>query len=265
MCDCDPTRRRFLTVAGAAAGALVAGWSSAQLSQAVSVPPVDGPAQSSGDGPFVSSLRVNRRAAWGADLPVKGPLVGEESRFILVHHTASPNDRRNPRDLVRVTHAYHTGPKGWPDVAYNFMIGHDGSVWEARQGSLAAPVVADATGGSQGYAQLICLIGNFSTAPPTAAMQRSLVELIAFLAARDGIDLSPRSSTTFTSRGSNKFPAGSRITTSTVSGHRDCSYTACPGDVAYRMIPSWKQRAHALLSSGGGTYFPAERLGRSGS
>ena len=93
----------------------------------------------------------------------------EDVRFLLVHHTASSNTVPDPRVVIRQTYAFQTGPeKRWPDVCYHFFIGPDGSVWEGRAGSLDGPVIADATGGNQGYAQLICLIGDFMTVPPTA-------------------------------------------------------------------------------------------------
>ena len=127
------------------------------------------------------------------------------------------------------TYAFQTGPaKRWPDVCYHFFIGPDGSVWEGRAGSLDGPVVADATGGNQGYAQLICLLGNFMDVAPTLAAQESLIRLMLFLADRYDVDTDPAATVTFTSRGSNKYPAGIEITTSTISGHRDTSATACP-------------------------------------
>jgi hypothetical protein len=67
-------------------------------------------------------------------------------------------------------------------VAYNFFVGPDGTVWEGRAGSLNGPVIADATGGNQGFSQLVCLLGNFESTPPTAAAQDSLVRLLAHLA-----------------------------------------------------------------------------------
>ncbi len=98
--------------------------------------------------------------------------------------------------------------QAWPDICYHFMIGPDGSVWETRAGSLAGPVVADATGGNQGFAQLVCLIGDFTAQPPTPAAQDSLLRMLIFLADRYDIDTDPAATTTFVSRGSDKFPAG---------------------------------------------------------
>src|SRR5688500_18291358 len=42
--------------------------------------------------------------------------------------------------------------------------------------------------------------------------------------------------TTFVSRGSNRWPAGASVTTSTIAGHRDMSMTTCPGDAAYPLV-----------------------------
>jgi hypothetical protein len=191
-------------------------------------------------------LRIHPRSDWGADLPPKGLIAPETVKFLLVHHTASSNFVPDPRAIIRQTYAFHTGPeKRWPDICYHFMIGPDGSIWETRAGSLAGPVVADATGGNQGYAQLVCLIGDFQNQPPTPAAQESLMRLLIHLADRYGVDTDPAATTTFVSRGSNKFRSGTTVTTSTISGHRDVTYTACPGDNGYALLAGWRSRVHA--------------------
>jgi hypothetical protein len=191
-------------------------------------------------------LRIHPRRAWGEDLPPKAPMAAETVKFLLVHHTASSNNVPDPRAVIRQTYAFHTGPeKRWPDICYHFMIGPDGSIWETRAGSLAGPVVADATGGNQGYAQLVCLLGDFSSRAPTPAAQESLMRLLIQLADRYAVDTDPSATTTFVSRGSNKFRAGTTVTTSTISGLRDVTYTACPGDNGYALLGGWRNRVHA--------------------
>ena len=91
-------------------------------------------------------------------------------------------------------------------------------------------------------------------------MQESVVRLIAFLAHRDSIDLTAGATASFTSRGSNRFPAGTPMTVRTVSGHRDCTLTTCPGDVGYSPIPGWRERARQLLLETS-PFEHAERLG----
>ena len=190
-----------------------------------------------------ASLRgvtVRPRSDWARALPVPRPLPREAAgdvRFLIVHHSASPNGYAAgdvPAEL-RGFHAFHTGPrKGWPDVAYNFFVDAFGTVWEGRAGSLAGPVKPDATGGSQGYSQICCFVGDHTTEPPTAAAQRSMTLLLAGLADRYGIE--PGGTTSFVSRGSSRWPAGMSVTTSTIAGHRDMSLTSCPGDAAYPLV-----------------------------
>ena len=192
--------------------------------------------------PVAAGLEILPRDAWGADLP-PGPLQPETPRFLLVHHTASPNNYRDAREVLRGGFRFQTGPaKGWPDVCYQFFIGRDGDVWEARAGSLTGPVMADATGGSQGWAQLVCLIGDFTTAAPTPAATDSLVLLLEWIARRDDIDVSEGATATFVSRGSQRWSTGTTVTTPTIAAHRDMSYTLCPGDPVVAMLPEIRQR-----------------------
>lgn len=190
----------------------------------------------------VAAPPIHARADWGADLPPRGPLEPErpeDVRFLLVHHSVSANDypAEAVPDELRSFYRLHTAPeKGWADVAYNFLIDRFGGIWEGRAGSIEAPVMGDATGGSQGFAILCCFIGDHRTAPPSPEAQASMVALLAWLADRYGIDPRPGATTSFVSRGSNRWPAGSAVTTTTIAGHRDMSRTVCPGDAAYHLV-----------------------------
>jgi N-acetylmuramoyl-L-alanine amidase len=192
-----------------------------------------------------------------------------------VHHTASGNDYR-PEEvpgLLRSFYSLHTGAsKGWPDVAYNFFIDRYGTVWEGRAGSLEGPVMPDATGGSQGFAQLCCFVGDHSAEAPTPEARRSMVALLASLAETYGIDPAPGATASFISRGSNRWPAGVPVTTTTIAGHRDMSLTLCPGDAAYALVRTeFPMQASALMaarptsppaSSGPASGAPATRAAR---
>jgi len=192
----------------------------------------------------LGALDVRPRSAWGADLPPKGPLTQEAAgdvRFLLVHHTASANSYAPAEvpGLLRGFYGLHTGAaKGWPDIAYSFLVDRFGQVWEGRAGSLDGPVKVDATGGSQGFAQLGCFIGDHTSEPPTPAALDAMGRLLGALARRYGIDVRPGAQATFVSRGSNLHPGGTQVTTPTIAGHRDMSRTTCPGDACFRLIPS---------------------------
>jgi len=180
-----------------------------------------------------ASLSIMPRSMWGADLLPKGPLPGEDVRFLIVHHSASHNGHTSADvpDILRKWFRFHTGPdRGWNDIAYNFVIDSEGVVWEARKGSLNGIVAGDATGGNQGFAQLVAVIGDYNLEEPTDASMSSLVLVLAWLADRHGVLTDPGSEVTFISRGSNRWPEGSAVTTPTINGHRSMSKTSCPGD-----------------------------------
>ncbi|NHC12898.1 peptidoglycan recognition protein family protein [Motilibacter deserti] len=195
-------------------------------------------------------LRVLPRDSWARGLPPRGPLPREAAgdvRFLLVHHTASTNDygRGDVAPALRSFFRFHTGPdKGWPDLAYNFLVDRFGRVWEGRSGSLAGPVMPSATGGTQGFSQLACYIGDHTSEPPTPAAERAMVSLLAVLADRYALDVP--GTARFVSRGSNRWPEGRSVTTPTIAGHRDMSLTTCPGETVYRQLGRYRADVSAL-------------------
>jgi hypothetical protein len=259
MCDCQSTHG--LTRREAIAGAMVVG---AAIGVAAGLPAgvnaAQGPAVPAVD--ILPGLAIYPRDAWGANLPPKGPIWAETAQFLLVHHTASSNTYTSAAGLIQATYAFHTSAaKGWSDVCYEFFIGRDGDVWEGRAGALTGPVVADATGGSQGFAQLICLLGDFTSQAPTPAAQTSLVNVLAWLSGRYQIDIGAGATTSFISRGSQRWPAGTPVTTNTIAGHRDMSFTACPGDALYPLLPEIRGRAVVQREVWKSVLKPARRLG----
>jgi N-acetylmuramoyl-L-alanine amidase len=262
VCDCQPktppTRRELLIGAAIAAPAIALAavlGPGRPAPAAAAVAPVE----------VMPGLSILPRDAWGADLPPKGPIAREDPKFLLVHHTASPNNYADARALIRTTYQWHTSndpSKGWPDVAYEFFIGRDGDVWEGRAGALAGPVQASATGGSQGWGQLVCLLGDFTSVQPTAAAQASLVKVLAWLADRYQIDTTPGATVSFVSRGSQRWPAGATVTATTIAPHRDMSYTSCPGDAFAPFVPGLATQVQTQRAAWSGIIKPAVRLGR---
>ena len=233
MCElCGPpsvyNRRDAISFAAAGAGVMFASRGFRSKAAVASGPPT-----------IVGDPVIWPRDTWAESRPPLGVMPAEEVLFLLVHHTASGNDYSEEQalDVMRQAYDYHTGPdKGWPDVAYNFFIDRFGRIFEGRAGSLAGPVMADATGGSQGFAQLVCLLGDFTGTMPTPAAITSLQQMLASLADRYGVDTEPGATVSFVSRGSNRWPAGETVTAATISGHRDMSETACPGDTFYPYV-----------------------------
>lgn len=190
-------------------------------------------------GGRLEELGIRSRATWAQAPPLAGLLPEPDVRFLLIHHTASSNEYAADEvpELLEGFRRFHmSADKDWPDVAYNFFVDRFGGIWEGRFGSLGGPVRADATGGNQGFAQLCCFIGDHQSVAPSPEAVESMAALLAALADRHSLDTAPGSTATFTSRGSNRCPAGAMATVRTISGHRDVSLTECPGDRAYELL-----------------------------
>jgi len=235
MCNPDAatglSRRRFLLLCG--------------LATVAGTAPLKGlttPAAASDGVPIGEGHLVQPRDTWGKNLQPTGPMsleAPEDVRFLLVHHSASPNNYSVEQSIqyLRSFYHYHTSAeKGWPDIAYNFLVDRYGQIFEGRAGSIEFPVRGDATGGSQGYALLCCFIGDHTDTAPTPEAQSAMVALLAWLAATYNIDPSPGATTEFVSRGSNLHPEGKLVTTPTITGHRTMSRTTCPGDQAFALV-----------------------------
>lgn len=107
--------------------------------------------------------------------------------------------------------------RGWADIAYSFLIGDDGTIFEGR----GFGVVGGHTAGDNSTSHALCLLGNFQGRRPTAAALDSLVWL-----AKHGRD-----------RG---------FWIPTLGGHRDApgASTACPGNHLYALLPELRSRVN---------------------
>lgn len=204
----------------------------------------------------LGGVAVLPRATWAGDLSPTGPIAREpEVRYLLVHHSVDPGNGYGEGDVAGILRSFfrfHT-QKGWPDLAYNFLVDRFGRVWEGRAGSVEGPVAGDATGGNQGSDQLCCFVGDHQSAGPSPAALASMGRLLAALAHRYAIPVGPDATTVFVSRGSNRHPPGAEVTTLTIAGHRDMSRTQCPGDHVVARLPALRllaaARSAGLLSS----------------
>ena len=243
------TRRSLLVgTAAAAAGALLLRHPSPAFGAAAAQATVD-----------LGGVAVIPRSAWDGDLAPAGAIPAEpDVRYLLVHHSVDPGNDYGEGDVAGILRGFvrfHTSStKGWPDLAYNFLVDRFGRVWEGRTGSLAGPVAGDATGGNQGFDQLCCFIGNHQAAAPTPQAFAAMAGLLGALARRSGVDLGEGATATFTSRGSNRHPAGATVTTPTIAGHRDMSRTQCPGDAVVARLSELR-----ALAAGGAVTVPTAR------
>ena len=124
---------------------------------------------------------------------------------IVIHHTVSP-DSRTAEQIA----AYHVSSRGWPGIAYHYLIGADGAI---EQTNYLDTISYHAAGGNN-YSVGIALKGDFTNIYPTDEQIAAAAWLVDWLQAQLSIEA--------------------------VYGHREAvgNATACPGDT----WPEWKDR-----------------------
>ncbi|XP_028857234.1 peptidoglycan recognition protein 5 [Denticeps clupeoides] len=157
-----------------------------------------------GDG----EVTLVSRAQWGARDPqtresVKGPVSK-----VIVHHTALSRCETPQASVaqLRSIQRVHMEERRFHDVAYNFLVGGDGVVYEGRGwGAVGAHTMGhnvDSVG--------IAVMGNFKNESASPDVISSIRQLL-----RSGVALE------------HLHP------NYTVSGHRDFAMTECPGKALY--------------------------------
>ena len=154
-------------------------------------------------------LPVLCKAAWGAN-PNLGEFTSHTIERFTVHHTAAvlSSASRAPA-RARQHQKFHLG-KGWPDLAYHFLVDSLGNVYEGRPISAVGDTATsyDPTGHF-----LIAAEGNFDEQGIPVAQIAAMAELLAWAAVTYGVD------------------------PSAVRGHKDwTSGTSCPGSALYPAV-----------------------------
>ena len=212
---------------------------------------------------------VTSRSEWGADEDMRsGSPTFHKVRKLVVHHTASSNTYATSEEAesqLRAIYRYHTGSQGWSDIGYNFLIDKFGTVYEGRWSRQYPPGVdptgddvngngvtgAHAAGWNSGTLG-VAMLGTHTDADITPAARESLEALLAWSAARNGID--PAATEQFTNPVS-----GARITTPNIAGHRDYGSTECPGGAFYATLPALRRAVAARIA--GDTTAPSTPAG----
>lgn len=253
MADGGPTRRRFLSYVLAAGAVGIGGgatWVATRLSgsSADSVAatttseavPTTIPARESTTtspsttaaptttttaAPAAAMLDVICREAWGAR-PAAGEFALHSIERLTVHHTAVVLDSNAAAPARARQHQQFHQDRGWPDLAYHFLVDANGNVYEGR------PVTAVGDTGTDydptGHF-LVCCEGDFTQQEIPDAQLQALADMLAWAAQEFGV--SP----------------------DTITGHRDWAQTSCPGDDLYEQLEQGiiKQAVVDRIGSGG--------------
>jgi hypothetical protein len=207
---------------------------------------------------------VISRAGWGADESLRFGSDGSETwlpafypvQKLIVHHTATKNGDGDPAATVRSIYHYHAITQGWGDIGYNFLVDEAGRIYEGRYSRPYAtgedPTGEDADGDGvtaahvQGYNSGtvgIAVLGTLTATDATAAARDAVERMLAWKAARHGID--PHGATLYTNPVN-----GTQRTFANISGHRDLAATECPGGAFYDTFPALRDAVANRIAGG---------------
>jgi hypothetical protein len=188
------------------------------------------------------------RSSWGADERIRRgpPSYAPDVRFAIVHHTAGKNaySQSEAAAIVRGIQLFHVRGNGWNDIGYNFLVDRFGTIYEGRFGGVDRNVIGAHALGFNTGAVGIALLGTYEDAAASAAAQDAIARLIAWRLDLAHVD--PTAFLTYISGGSERYASGIPVLLSSVSGHRDTGFTACPGDVLYGRIGTIASTARGL-------------------
>ncbi|MEV7397252.1 peptidoglycan recognition protein [Aeromicrobium sp. NPDC092404] len=182
-----------------------------------------------GSPAYTGKPSIISRSGWGArkNTYCDSPRAGNETRGIVVHHTAGTNSYSKSQSpgIVRAVQAYHMKGRDWCDIGYNFLVDKYGQIFEGRNGGTSVPVRGAHAGvkSVNTYTMGVSMMGTFSSSEPSSATKSAMVRLIGW---RLGTTFHPATGT---------YKIGDRAF-HRIAGHRNVVSTACPGAAAYAWL-----------------------------
>lgn len=191
------------------------------------------------------------RAEWWGSLPADRLEWSTDPTPItithaIVHHTVTQNNPPDPAQVVRQIWGWHVNDNRWPDIGYNFLVDQFGNIYQGRYNPWLDETDVHGThaGNANSRSVGISILGQFhpsaSPAPghPDERSLRSVEDIIAWRFYQRELD--PFEEAAIPS-------VWGTITIPRISGHRDVSATACPGDNLYILLPEIRQNVFLLL------------------
>jgi hypothetical protein len=141
-----------------------------------------GPNSPSSPTAVVQMPQIISRSTWGA-AAASGAMAGQRpDRIILTHDAQVFEQGSDIPAFIRRMQTYHM--RNWPDIAWHYIIGTDGRIYEGRPAELR-------TNTSYGFDTdgiiVVGLIGDYDVQTPSPAQSDSIVALMAWLCQKYGI------------------------------------------------------------------------------
>lgn len=206
-------------------------------------------------GAAVTQPPIVTRAQWGADESLRGGFAGygETIKASFVHHTTGASDYTSAEvpGMIRAIYAYHTQTLGWSDIGYNFIVDRFGRLYEGRWGGMDKPVIGAHTGGFNTDTVGVAALGDYEANPVPAAVEAGLGQILGWKLGLHGRDPYGRAILVSGGGANSRYPIGQAVELDVVSGHRDASYTLCPGRYLYPRLPVVRSEAATYMGQAG--------------
>ncbi|XP_020847606.1 peptidoglycan recognition protein 3-like [Phascolarctos cinereus] len=133
--------------------------------------------------PYGGSFRMIPRPEWGAGPSGCSIQLRTPTPYLIIHHIAGQecHEKSTCQQKVKGLHELHVKMNGWCDVAYNFLIGDDGNVYEGVGWAIQGTHTVGYNDKSLGFA----FVGSAAGSSPSAAALAAAENLISFAVFRD--------------------------------------------------------------------------------
>ena len=153
-------------------------------------------------------VKVIKRSDWGWLPLVKGKVEALITKITIHHGGVEFTADKDPVESIRNLQKWSRAEKEWIDIPYHFMIDLEGNIYEARP--INYPGDTNTEYNPTGHA-LVEIMGNYEIQELSEVQQKSLVEIVTFLAKEFTVPLSE------------------------IKTHKDYSETTlCPGKNVYK-------------------------------
>jgi hypothetical protein len=154
----------------------------------------------------------------------------------------SSNDAADQVAILRGIYLYHRVTLGWNDIAYNYLIAPDGTIYDGRDPQGKEAESDNVRGGHfctgrQDGTMGVCLLGTFTDYEPPNIMLKSLVDLLVWKVKKEGMD----------PFGAFPHPIVNPVVAAlpVISPHRAGCSTQCPGNKVFEKMDDLREKVNA--------------------
>ena len=202
---------------------------------------------------------VISRGQWGANKEQGGckPREGAEYgkvKAASVHHTVSAvrYSESEAKSMILGICRFHRNSNGWNDIGYNALVDRFGNIYAGRDGGLSRPVIGAQAQGFNSQTTGVAVLGTHTDKPIRKATMRGLTKWLAWKLPEHGSDATGKVRMKSAGGETARYPAGERIRTLRIIGHRVTNFTECPGNALADQLPKLRRRVIDKIGGGGG-------------